>query len=72
MRNMTAGEALRLLMKQQKVKQVDLSEKLEIDKRSVSRSLANFDNNKGTISTFLEYADALGFDVTFDFIEKKE
>ncbi len=56
MQNLTIGEQLRILMKRDKVKQVDLAEKMQIDKRNISQSMKMFDENRGTIKTLMEYA----------------
>ena len=49
MQNLTAGESLRILMKREGVKQVELAEKLDLDKRTVSHTIKLFDDNRGTI-----------------------
>ena len=72
MQNLTAGESLRILMKREGVKQVELAEKLDLDKRTVSHTIKLFDDNKGTIKTLLEYAEAMGYDVEIGFRKKEE
>ena len=72
MQNLTAGESLRILMKREGVKQVELAEKLDLDKRTVSHTIKLFDDNRGTIKTLMEYANALGYDVKIEFEKKEE
>ena len=72
MQNLTAGESLRILMKREGVKQVELAEKLDLDKRTVSHTIKLFDTNKGTIKTLVEYAAALGYEVEVGFRKKEE
>lgn len=72
MQNLTAGESLRVLMKREGVKQVELAEKLDLDKRTVSHTIKLFDDNRGTIKTLMEYANALGYDVKIEFEKKEE
>ena len=67
MQNLTAGESLRILMKREGVKQVELAEKLDLDKRTVSHTIKLFDDNRGTIKTLIEYAEALGYNVKIEF-----
>lgn len=71
MQNLTVGEKLRINMKRENIKQVDLAERLDIDKRNVSKTMKMFDENKGTISTLMEYAGAMGFDVEIEFRKKE-
>lgn len=71
MQNLTAGESLRILMKREGIKQVELAEKLKIDKRNVSQTLKNLDENKGNINTLVEYAEVLGYEIKIEF-EKKD
>ena len=47
-------------------------ENLGIDKRNVSQSIKLFDENRGTIKTLMEYAEALGYDVEIGFRKKEE
>ncbi len=63
MQNLTAGESLRILMKREGIKQVELAEKLGIDKRNVSQTLKTLDENKGNINTLIEYEEALGYEL---------
>ena len=70
MQNLTAGESLRVLMKREGVKQVELAEKLEIDRRNVNKTIKMFDENKGTIKTLMEYAEAIGYEVEIEFKKK--
>ena len=72
MQNLTAGESLRVLMKREGVKQVELAKKLDLDKRTVSHTIKLFDDNRGTIKTLLEYAEAMGYDVEIGFRKKEE
>ena len=72
MQNLTAGESLRILMKREGIKQVELAEKLGIDKRNVSQTLKTLDENKGNINTLIEYAEALGYNVKIEFEKKEE
>jgi transcriptional regulator with XRE-family HTH domain len=72
MQNLTAGESLRVLMKREGVKQVELAKKLDLDKRTVSHTIKLFDDNRGTIKTLMEYAEALGFEVEIGFRKKEE
>ena len=67
MQNLTPGESLRILMKREKLKQVDIAERLDIDKRAVSKTMKMFDENRGTIKTLIEYAEALGYNVKIEF-----
>lgn len=71
MQNLTVGEQFRILMKRDKIKQTELAENLGIDKRNVSQSIKLFDENRGTIKTLIEYAEALGYNVKIEF-EKEE
>ena len=59
-------------MKREGVKQVELAEKLDLDKRTVSHTIKLFDDNRGTIKTLLEYAEAMGYDVEIGFRKKEE
>ena len=72
MQNLTAGESLRVLMKREGVKQVELAEKLEIDRRNVNKTIKMFDENRGTIKTLMEYAEDLGYEVEIEFRKKEE
>ena len=73
MQNLTAGESLRILMKREGIKQLELAEKLNLDKRTVSHTIRLFDTNKGTIKTLTEYAEAMGYELEIGFrkIEEK-
>lgn len=71
MQNLTAGESLRVLMKREGIKQVELAEKLDLDKRTVSHTIKLFDTNKGTIKTLVEYAEALGYELEIGFKRKE-
>ena len=71
MQNLTVGEQLRILIKREGLKQTELAEKLNIDRRSVSQSMKMFDENRGTIKTLMEYANALGYYVKIK-LKKKE
>ena len=71
MQNLTAGESLRILMKREGIKQLELAEKLNLDKRTVSHTIRLFDTNKGTIKTLVEYAEAMGYEVEIGFRKKK-
>ncbi len=72
MQNLTAGESLRVLMKREGVKQVDIAEKLNIDRRNINKTIKMFDENKGTIKTLMEYAEAIGYEVEIEFKKKEE
>ena len=72
MQNLTIGEQFRILMKRDKIKQTELAENLGIDKRNVSQSIKLFDENRGTIKTLIEYAEALGYNVKIEFEKKEE
>ena len=72
MKSLTAGESFRILLQREKLKQVDLAEKIGFDRRNVSKALKNFDENKGSISTLVDYAAALGFEVEFNFKKLEE
>ena len=72
MQNLTVGESFRVLMKREGIKQVELAEKLGIDKRNVSQTLKKLDENKGNINTLVEYAEALGYEVQIEFRKKEE
>ena len=72
MQNLTVGEQLRILIKREGLKQTELAEKLNIDRRSVSQSMKMFDENRGNIKTLMEYAEALGFEVEIGFRKKEE
>ena len=72
MQNLTVGEQFRILMKRDKIKQTELAENLGIDKRNVSQSIKLFDENRGTIKTLIEYAEALGYNVKIEFEKKEE
>ncbi len=71
MQNLTAGESLRILMKREGIKQLELAEKLNLDKRTVSHTIRLFDTNKGTIKTLVEYAEAVGYELEFGFRKKE-
>ena len=70
MQNLTAGESLRILMKREGIKQLELAEKLNLDKRTVSHTIRLFDTNKGTIKTLVEYAEAVGYELEIGFRKK--
>ena len=70
MQNLTAGESLRILMKREGIKQLELAEKLNLDKRTVSHTIRLFDTNKGTIRTLVEYAEAMGYELEIGFKKK--
>ena len=72
MQKLTVGEQLRILMKRDKLKQTDLAEKLNIDKRNISQAMRSFDENRGTLKTLMEYAEALGYEVQIEFRKKEE
>lgn len=72
MKSLTVGESLRVLMKREGIKQVELAEKLGIDKRNISQTLKKLDENKGNINTLMEYADIMGYEVEIGFKKKKE
>ena len=72
MQNLTVGEKLRILMKRENIKQVDIAEKLNIDRRNINKTIKMFDENKGTIKTLMEYAEALGYEVEIGFRKKEE
>ena len=72
MQNLTVGEQFRILRKRDKIKQTELAENLGIDKRNVSQSIKLFDENRGTIKTLIEYAEALGYNVKIEFEKKEE
>ena len=40
MQNLTAGESLRILMKREGVKQVELAEKLDLDKEKINEQIS--------------------------------
>ena len=71
MQNLTVGESFRVLMKREGIKQVELAEKLGIDKRNVSQTLKKLDENKGNINTLVEYAEALGYELEIGFKRKE-
>lgn len=64
---LSAGESFRIALKRENIKQTDLVEKLGFDKRTISLTLKKFDTNKGNINTLIEYAQAAGFEVEFNF-----
>ena len=72
MEKLTAGESFRLTLKRNNIKQKNIVEAKQIDKRTVSRTLKKFDANKGNISKLIEYANSVGFDVEFTFIKQKK
>ncbi len=72
MQNLTAGESLRILMKREGIKQLELAEKLNLDKRTVSHTIRLFDTNKGTIKTLVEYAEAMGYELQIGFRKKED
>ncbi len=72
MQNLTVGEKLRILMKRENIKQVDIAEKLNIDRRNINKTIKMFDENKGTIKTLMEYAEAIGYEVEIEFKKKEE
>ena len=39
MQNLTVGEKLRILMKRENIKQVDIAEKLNIDRRNINKTI---------------------------------
>lgn len=67
MKSLTAGESFRILLQREKIKQVDIANKTGLDRRSISQAMKNFDENKGSINTLVDYAAALGFEVEFNF-----
>lgn len=58
-------------MKREGIKQLELAEKLNLDKRTVSHTIRLFDTNKGTIKTLVEYAEAVGYELEFGFRKKE-
>ncbi len=67
----TAGDVFRAAMKKEDIKQKELAEKLGIHANNVSQAIRNFDGNKGNISTLIEYAAAIGYEVVID-LKKKD
>ena len=59
-------------MKRENIKQVDIAEKLNIDRRNINKTIKMFDENKGTIKTLMEYAEAIGYEVEIEFKKKEE
>ena len=72
MKSLTVGESLRILMKREKIKQIELAEKLRIDKRNISQTLKKLDENKGNINTLIEYANVMGYEVEIRFRKREE
>ncbi len=72
MKSLTVGESLRVLMKREGIKQVELAEKLGIDKRNISQTLKKLDENKGNINTLIEYADVMDYEVELGFKKKEK
>lgn len=72
MQSLTVGESLRILMKREKIKQIELAEKLRIDKRNISQTLKKLDENKGNINTLIEYANVMGYEVEIRFRKREE
>lgn len=72
MNDLTAGESFRIALKRAGLKQVDLAKETGLDKRNISQTLQNFDKNRGTISTLVQYAESVGFEVEFNFIKKEK
>ncbi|NLK61851.1 MAG: helix-turn-helix transcriptional regulator [Fusobacteria bacterium] len=63
MKKFTIGELLKIEMKRAGITQIELAEKLEIDKRTVSLNLKKFENNQGRIENLFEYLKVLDFDI---------
>ncbi len=59
-------------MKREKIKQIELAEKLRIDKRNISQTLKKLDENKGNINTLIEYANVMGYEVEIRFRKREE
>ena len=72
MQNLTVGEQFRILMKREGIKQVDLSQKMNIDKRNISQTIKMFDENRSSLKTIMDYAEALGNEVEIGFKKKEE
>ena len=72
MQSLTVGESLRILMKREKIKQIELAEKLRIDKRNISQTLKKLDEHKGNINTLIEYANVMGYEVEIRFRKREE
>lgn len=66
----TTGDVFRATMKKEHIKQKDLAEKLGIHVNNVSQVIRNFDQNKGQISSLIEYAEAMGYEVVIELKKK--
>ncbi len=66
----TTGDVFRAAMKKEGIKQKEIADKLGIHTNNVSQAIRNFDKNKGNISTLVEYAEAIGYEVVIDLKKK--
>lgn len=63
MEKFTIGELLKIEMKRAGITQIELSERLRIDRRTISLNLKKFENNEGRIENLFQYLQALDFDM---------
>ena len=67
---LTAGESFRRILKTEGIQQNELAQMQDAHPQSISKTLKNFDNNKGSITKLIEYANTIGYAVEFNFIKK--
>ena len=64
----TAGTLLEFIMEKESIKTKELPDKLHKTYQELCRQLKSFKENKGTISTLIEWSSALGYTVTVELI----
>lgn len=69
---LTIGETLRIEMKRGGISQTELAEKMGLDKRVISKTLKNFDENKGNIQNLIQYVKALNLNIEFKITNLKQ
>jgi len=64
----TAGTLLEFIMEKESIKTKELPDKLHKTYQELCRQLKSLKENKGTISTLIEWSSALGYTVTVELI----
>ena len=64
----TAGTLLEFIMEKESIKTRELPDKLHKTYQELCRQLKSLKENKGTISTLIEWSSALGYTVTVELI----
>ena len=65
---LTAGTLLEFIMEKESIKTKELPDKLHKTYQELCRQLKSLKENKGTISTLIEWSSALGYTVTVELI----